>query len=51
VHRAPLKAGERARCYLEILRWIRNNSHRLLRDLRYVVNQAIKPRRTERNSR
>jgi glycosyltransferase involved in cell wall biosynthesis len=51
VHRAPLKAGERARCYLEILRWIRNNSHRLLRDLRYVVNQAIRPRHTEHNSR
>jgi glycosyltransferase involved in cell wall biosynthesis len=45
IHRAPLGWKERLRCYFRMLRWLRNNAPRLVRDLRYFVVQLLQPLR------
>ncbi len=43
IHRAPLKWSERLRCYAQMLRWLKDNTKRLLHDMKFVVRQAVKP--------
>jgi glycosyltransferase involved in cell wall biosynthesis len=43
IHRSPLSWTKRMRCYLQMLRWLRNNMPRLVRDLRYFVAQMLQP--------
>jgi glycosyltransferase involved in cell wall biosynthesis len=43
IRRAPLGWRERLRCYFQMLRWLRNNAPRLVRDLRYFVAQLLQP--------
>ena len=43
IRRSPLGWKERLRCCLHMLRWLRNNSPRLVRDLRYAVVQSLQP--------
>jgi len=45
VHRAPLPWGEKLRCYLHMLGWIRDNGRRLWNDLRFVAWQLLQPLR------
>jgi glycosyltransferase involved in cell wall biosynthesis len=43
IHRSPLSWKDRLRCYFQMLRWLRNNAPRLVRDLRYSVVQLLRP--------
>jgi glycosyltransferase involved in cell wall biosynthesis len=43
IQRAPICWDERFHCYLEMLVWVRDNSRRLLADLRFVVSRALRP--------
>ena len=43
IQRSPVSWEERLRCYLHMLRWLRDNSPRLVQDLRYVVAQLTQP--------
>jgi glycosyltransferase involved in cell wall biosynthesis len=43
IRRAPLGWRERLRCYFQMLRWLRNNAPRLVRDLRYFIAQLLQP--------
>jgi glycosyltransferase involved in cell wall biosynthesis len=43
IRRAALGWKERLRCYCQMLRWLRNNAPRLVRDLRYFVAQMLQP--------
>ncbi|HLK34258.1 MAG TPA: glycosyltransferase [Terriglobales bacterium] len=40
VRRAPLTFWQRITCYLELLKWIKDNAGRLLGDLKFVAAQA-----------
>lgn len=51
IHRAPLGWGERFRCYLEMLRWARNNAGRLLSDLKIAAYQVYRPFRVAFDAR
>jgi glycosyltransferase involved in cell wall biosynthesis len=42
IRRAPLKFGERILCYLEMLRWLKDNNGRLRADLLYVFKRFVK---------
>jgi len=46
IHRSPLSWRDRLACYAELLRWLRDNRRRLLRDLRYVMLRLLQPFRT-----
>jgi glycosyltransferase involved in cell wall biosynthesis len=50
IQRAPLPWGERLRCYLHMLGWIRDNSPRLWSDLRFVAWQILQPLRQSSSS-
>jgi glycosyltransferase involved in cell wall biosynthesis len=43
IHRTPLNWRERLRCYFQMLRWVRNNAGRLIRDLSYLVARLLRP--------
>ena len=43
IRRAPLGWRERALCYFQMLRWLRDNAPRLVRDLRYFVARLLQP--------
>jgi glycosyltransferase involved in cell wall biosynthesis len=43
IRRAPLRWRERARCYLQMLRWIGDNAPRLVLDLKCFVAQLLQP--------
>jgi len=43
IQRSPLGWRERLRCYFQMLRWLRSNAPRLVRDLRYFVVQMLQP--------
>jgi hypothetical protein len=43
IRRAPLSWKERARCYFQMLRWIRDNAPRLVLDLKCFVAQLLLP--------
>ena len=45
IRRAHLGWRERMWCYLQMVRWLRDNAPRLLRDLRYFVAQLLQPSR------
>jgi len=50
IQRAPLPWGERLRCYLHMLGWIRDNSPRLWSDLRFIAWQLLQPLRRDNSS-
>lgn len=43
IQRTPLSRRERIRCYYEMMRWVRNNARRLIRDLTYFVVSLLRP--------
>lgn len=43
IQRSPLGWKDRFRCYFQMLRWLRSNAPRLMRDLRYFVAQILQP--------
>jgi glycosyltransferase involved in cell wall biosynthesis len=43
IHRSPLGWKDRFACYFQMLRWLRDNAPRLVRDLRYVVARMLRP--------
>jgi glycosyltransferase involved in cell wall biosynthesis len=43
IHRSPLGWKCRLVCYFQMLRWLRDNAPRLVRDLRYVLVQMVQP--------
>ncbi len=51
IHRAPIKWSERLRCYMEMLRWIRDNAGRLWNDLKFIAYQLCRPLRVALDAR
>jgi glycosyltransferase involved in cell wall biosynthesis len=43
IQRAPLPLSERVQCYMQMLRWLRDNSKHLLYDIRFALHSAAKP--------
>jgi glycosyltransferase involved in cell wall biosynthesis len=43
IRRGPLGWRDRARCYFQMLRWIRDNAQRLVLDLKCFVAQLLQP--------
>lgn len=42
IRRGPLKLADRLRCYLEMLRWLKDNNKRLRNDVLYVSKRFVK---------
>ena len=42
IRRAPLNFGDRILCYLEMLRWLKDNNKRFGGDLLYVFKRFVK---------
>jgi glycosyltransferase involved in cell wall biosynthesis len=47
IQRSPVDRKERLRCYFHMLRWLRDNRVRLMRDLRSAVVQLLQPFRLQ----
>jgi glycosyltransferase involved in cell wall biosynthesis len=41
IHRAPLRVGQKIRCYLLLLPWIKRNHRRLIKDLLVAADQIL----------
>jgi glycosyltransferase involved in cell wall biosynthesis len=50
IWRAPLSWGQRFRCWLQMMRWVRENARRLLHDLRFALSRTVKPLRRAQGS-
>jgi glycosyltransferase involved in cell wall biosynthesis len=48
VHRAPLSWGERLRCYLYLLNWVRWNRRALFNDIKFAFSELREPRSPQR---
>src|SRR5581483_4655496 len=50
IWRAPLSWRERIRCWLQMMRWVRENARRLLYDIKFALSRTVKPLRRAHGS-